>query len=96
MIDGVLRMENNTFARFFTNCTYGTYAIGSNPNSPDAVHPVNIIRTVKLNVQLSSLAYFYDPNPAWVNRFVSCSIGAPLCIEHYSFLHCVTAHAGVC
>ena len=70
VIDGVLKMTNNTFARFFNNCAYNTYAIGNNPMSPDAVHPVNIIRTVKLNVQMTSLAFFYDPNPNWVNQEV--------------------------
>ena len=70
MIDGVLKMTNNTFARFFNNCAYNTYAIGNNPQSPDAVHPVNIISTVKLNVQMTSLAFFYDPNPDWVNQEV--------------------------
>ena len=56
MIDGVLRVTNNTFARFFNSCSYNTYAIGNNPTEPGAVHPVNIIGTVTLNVQPTSLA----------------------------------------
>ena len=86
VIDGVLKMNNNTFARFFNNCAYSTYAIGNNPESLDAVPPINIIGTTKLNVQLTSLAYFYNPNPAWVNQDVCCSyLSLNVIVIIYSF-----------
>ena len=71
VIDGVVYANNLTFARFFeTSCNYGTYAIGNNPLSPDAVHPMHMADTAKFNVEKSSLAFFYEPDVAWINQEV--------------------------
>ena len=68
VIDGVLKSNGISFARFNSNdgCSYGSYAIGNNPLSPDAVHPMHMSATNKYNVDLDSLAFFYEPDPAWI------------------------------
>lgn len=69
VIDGVLETNNITFARFFnlTNChTYGVYAIGNNPISPDAVHPMQLTGSTRLNTDKQSIAHYYPPDPAWI------------------------------
>lgn len=73
VIDGVLNANRVSFARFNNNgdCNYGSYAIGNNPLSPDAVHPVQMRATSKYNVNLDHLAFFYEPNPAWIVQEVS-------------------------
>lgn len=67
-IDGILHITEVSFARFTDNhnCLYGIFAVGNNPLSPDAVHPMQMERTNKFNVALSSLAFFYEPNPEWI------------------------------
>ena len=43
VIDGVIDASNVTFALNLSNCSnYGVYAIGNNPLSPDAVHPMQL------------------------------------------------------
>ena len=57
------------FARFLDNdgtCSYDTFAIGNNPLSPDAVHPVVMTGTTRLNSETDSLVFFHDPNPEWI------------------------------
>ena len=69
VIDGVLEANNITFARFFnlTGCSnYGVYAIGNNPLSPDAVHPMQLTDCSRLNTDKQSIAYFYPPDPEWI------------------------------
>ena len=67
VIDGVTRVEGVSFARFFDEgCIYASYAVGNNPLSPDAVHPVHMTGTTKFNVSLSSLVFFYEPNIEWI------------------------------
>ena len=68
VIDGVLNTFGVSFARFTSNqnCSYGVYAVGNNPLSPDAVHPLQMVGTNKFNVDLDSLAFFYEPDPAWI------------------------------
>ena len=69
VIDGVLDASNVTFARFFnlTDCSnYGVYAIGNNPLSPDAVHPMQLTDSTKLNTDKDSIAFYYPPDPAWI------------------------------
>ncbi len=72
VIDGVINMERVSFARFFeTNCNYNMVAIANNPLSPDAVHPIHMTSTNKLNVDLDHLAFFYEPDPDWIVQEVS-------------------------
>ncbi len=67
VIDGVVNMERVSFARFTeSNCNYNTVAIANNPLSPDAVHPIHMTGTNKLNVDLNRLTFFYEPDPAWI------------------------------
>ena len=69
MIDGVLETSNVTFARFFnvTGCSnYGVYAIGNNPLSPDAVHPMQMTGSTRLNTDKESIAHYYPPDPEWI------------------------------
>lgn len=68
VIDGVLNADGVSFARFTDNqdCDYGSYAVGNNPLSPDAVHPMQMRATNKYNVDLDSLVFFYEPDPAWI------------------------------
>ena len=69
VIDGVLEANNVTFARFFnlTDCdNYGVYAIGNNPLSPDAVHPMQMSCSTRLSTDKESIAYYYPPNPDWI------------------------------
>lgn len=73
VIDGVLRLTNITFARFsaLSNpCPYGIYAITNNPLSPDAVHPIVMTGTSRLNCDENSLVHFHDPDPDWINQEV--------------------------
>lgn len=73
VIDGVLNTSRVSFARFTSdsNCSYGMYAVGNNPLSPDAVHPMQMTGTNKYNVHLDSLAFFYEPNPNWIVQEVN-------------------------
>ena len=73
VIDGVVTTNRLTFARFFTSngCSYRSYAVGNNPLSPDAVHPMVMAATFKLSVDLTSLVYFYEPNVEWIVQEVS-------------------------
>ena len=59
-IDGDAHAENVVFVSFtpLQNCAYGVYAIGNNPLSPDAVHP--------LHLSTDNLAHYYDPDPEWI------------------------------
>jgi hypothetical protein len=68
VIDGVLLTHRVSFARFTGDqrCSYGAYAVGNNPLSPDAVHPMVMSATSKYNVNISSLAFFYEPDPGWI------------------------------
>lgn len=70
VIDGVSEANNVTFARFFnlTDCSqnYGAYAIGNNPLSPDAVHPMQLSNSTRLNTAKESIAYYYPPDPTWI------------------------------
>lgn len=68
VIDGVLSVNNVSFGRFTSDhgCDYGMFAVGNNPLSPDAVHPMQMTGTSKFNVHLDSLAFFYEPNPDWI------------------------------
>lgn len=67
MIDGVTVAERVSFARFFDkDCLYSSYAIGNNPLSPDAMHPMHITMTTKFNVNMSSLIFYYEPNVEWI------------------------------
>ena len=75
VIDGISDTVGVTFARFqdtsASGCGYKTAAIGNNPLSPDAVHPLHMEQTNKLSVHQSSLVLFYDPDPAWIVQEVS-------------------------
>ena len=74
VIDGVVHAVNLSFARFFDlGCDYGIFAIGNNPISPDAVHPMHMRGTAKFNVNLTLLAFFYEPDVKWIVQEV-CSI----------------------
>ena len=93
MIDGVLITRRLSFARFTNDhCNYGTYAIGNNPLSPDAVHPMQMTATSKYNVHLNSLAFFYEPDPEWIVQEVchSCNLkynsGMGVHMYSYSFV----------
>ena len=67
MIDGVTDVEGVSFARFFDEgCIYDSFAIGNNPLSPDAVHPMHLTTTTKFNVSLSSLVFYYEPDMEWI------------------------------
>ena len=67
MIDSVSYFERVSFARFFDEgCSYGSFAIGNNPLSPDAVHPMHMSTTTKFNVSLNSLVFYYEPNVDWI------------------------------
>ena len=71
VIDGVVNTNGVSFARFFdTSCNYRISAIGNNPLSPDAVHPVHMTSTNKLNVELNSLVFFYEPDLDWITQEV--------------------------
>ena len=71
VIDGVVNTNGVSFARFFdTSCNYRISAIGNNPLSPDAVHPVHMTGTNKLNVELNSLVFFYEPDLEWITQEV--------------------------
>ena len=74
VIDGVLNATRISFARFTTApaCSYGVFAVGNNPLSPDAVHPMQMTGTSKYNVDLNSLAFFYEPDPEWIVQEASC------------------------
>ena len=68
VIDGRVEATKVTFARFFslTNCPYDIFAVGNNPLSPDAVHPMEMRETSKINVTDNNIAFFYEPDPDWV------------------------------
>lgn len=69
VIDGVLEVNDVTFARFFnlSDCSnHGVYAIGNNPLSPDAVHPMQVTGCTRLNTDKESIAYYYPPDPEWI------------------------------
>ena len=71
MIDGVVNTNGLSFARFFgEGCQYNSFAIGNNPLSPDAVHPMHMTGTNKYNVELNSLVFFYEPDVEWINQEV--------------------------
>ena len=73
VIDGALLTSDVVFARFTANsedCPYKTFAIGNNPQSPDAVHPAVMTTTTLLNCHPDSLVFFHDPNPDWINQEV--------------------------
>ena len=64
-------MNGVSFARFFaSSCSYVTVAIGNNPLSPDAVHPVHMTGTNKFNVELDSLVFLYEPDLEWITQEV--------------------------
>lgn len=67
-IDGDAYAENIVFARFMSldNCMYGAFAVGNNPLSADAVHPLRLASVTKLNVSTDNLAHYYDPDPEWI------------------------------
>ena len=87
VIDGVVNTNGVSFARFFdTSCNYRISAIGNNPLSPDAVHPVHMTGTNKLNVELNSLVFFYEPDLEWITQevWLQCVvIVRRLCILQY-------------
>ena len=67
VIDGVVNANNISFARFFDlGCDYGIFAVGNNPLSPDAVHPMEMRGTDKISVELTSLVFFYEPDVEWI------------------------------
>lgn len=69
VINGVLNTSRLSFARFNRsnhNCMYGVFAVGNNPLSPDAVHPMQMTGTNKYSVDLDSLAFYYEPDPEWI------------------------------
>ena len=77
MIDGVVFANNMAFARFFdSGCNYNIYAVGNNPLSPDAVHPIHMTETTLFNVEKDSLAFFYKPNVAWIVQEVSLELNS--------------------
>ncbi len=67
VIDGVAIARRVSFARFPSrhSCSYGIYAIGNNPESPDAVHPLHMTATNKYSVDIDALAFMYEPDPEW-------------------------------
>ena len=73
VIDGVVEATDVTFARFFnfTSCSYGVYAIGNNPISPDAVHPMHLAGSTRISTDKASVAFYYPPDPAWIVQEVS-------------------------
>ena len=66
--DGVVNASRVSFARFASDptCSHGVFAVGNNPLSPDAVHPMQMTGTSKYNVDLNSLAFYYEPKPEWI------------------------------
>lgn len=78
VIDGVVHTSRLVFARFHNNdgCLYSSYAVGNNPLSPDAVHPMQMRATSKFNVAITSLAFFYEPDPEWIVQEVAYSMPA--------------------
>ena len=67
VIDGITNLESVSFARFFDHdCSYRSFAVGNNPLSPDAVHPMHMTRTTKYNATLNSLVFYYEPNVEWI------------------------------
>ena len=82
VIDGVTRVESTSFARFYDQgCNYRSFAVGNNPQSPDAMHPMLMTMTTKYNVSLSSLVFYYEPDVEWIVQevilclFSNCLIG---------------------
>ena len=72
VIDGVTNVESVSFARFFDqDCSYRSFAVGNNPLSPDAVHPMHMTRTTKYNVSLNSLVFYYEPKVEWIVQEVT-------------------------
>ena len=71
-VDGIAMATNVTFAHFAKpqNCEYNSALISNNPISPDAVHPLDIMGVIKLDVPQENLVHFYDPNPDWINQEV--------------------------
>ena len=72
VIDGVVFANNLAFARFFdSGCSYNIYTVGNNPLSPDGVHPMHMTETTLFNVEKNSLAFFYEPDVAWIVQEVN-------------------------
>lgn len=67
-VDGQALATNVTFAQFEcpSVCGCEAFAIGNNPLSPDAVHPLELTGAVKLAVPLNKLVFFYNPDPGWI------------------------------
>ena len=72
VIDGRLELTNLTLIGFTqpASCSYNVFVIGNNPVSPDAVHPVEMRGTVKVDVPNDNIAHFYPPNEEWINQEV--------------------------
>ena len=67
VIDGDFRIINTTFVNFKDRgCRFSDYSVTNNPASPDAVTPLSIQNTKKIDVDEKSLMFFYPPNPAWI------------------------------
>ena len=93
VIDGVTRVEGVSFARFFDEgCVYASYALGNNPLSPDAVHPMHMTGTTKFNVSLSSLVFFYEPNIEWIVQ----EVGTPIISSLIYVQHTCYQSSGLC
>ena len=73
VIDGVLETTNMTFASFYTpsGCKYDVFAVSNNPLSPDAVHPMHMKSSTKINVSFDALVFFHEPNPDWIVQEVT-------------------------
>ena len=67
------------FARFCTGdralCQIGQFAIKNNELSPDAQPPLQLQRSIRLDVHTDCVAYLHDPNPAWINQEVGDVFG---------------------
>ena len=73
-VDGDAYAENIVLVNFVSldDCGYGVFAVGNNPLSADAVHPLRLKSITKLNVSTDNLAHYYDPDPEWIVQEVRC------------------------
>ena len=91
VIDGVTKLEEVSFARFYDQgCSYHSFAVGNNPLSPDAMHPMHMIMTTKYNVSLNSLVFYYEPDLEWiVQEVILCSYTNYLVYSQYRMFRTV-------
>eukprot|EP00117_Sycon_ciliatum_P037364 scpid335/ scgid27970/ Fibrocystin-L; Polycystic kidney and hepatic disease 1-like protein 1 len=73
-IRGRMEVSDVAFARFypipssFPGCPVGQFAVMNNDLSPDAMHPLHMERTVRLDVGANNLAFMYPPKLGWINQ----------------------------